>query len=128
MPVFIVEFHVITAIVIPRPARFLAEHRVMRHGLGGQNPVLQFPRSLQLVQILSPLDNVDLLAVQLVYDVLDAAAADPHAGTDAVDLVVDGLHGDLGAVAWVAGQLLDVDDSLDLSSRLGSPRLTLSRR
>ena len=54
MPVFIVELHMITAIVIPRPARFLAEHRVMRHRLGSQDPVLKFPRPLQLVKVFCP--------------------------------------------------------------------------
>ena len=46
MPVFIVELHMIAAIVVPRPARLFAEHRVMRHGLRSQDPVLQFPRAL----------------------------------------------------------------------------------
>src|SRR5690606_38042857 len=53
---------------------------------------------------LVPADDVDLLAVELVYDVLDARAADADARAHAVDLVVDRLHRHLGAVAGVAGQ------------------------
>src|SRR5712692_7453774 len=51
MPIGIVQLHMITAVVIPRPTRFLAEQRVMRHGLRGPKPVVQLPRSLKLVKV-----------------------------------------------------------------------------
>jgi hypothetical protein len=51
MPILIVQLHVIAPVVLPRPARFLAEQRVMGHGLRGQEPVVQLPRALKLVQV-----------------------------------------------------------------------------
>ena len=59
-----------------------------------------------------PAHDVDLLAVQLVDNVLDPRAANSDAGADAVNLAVDALDRDLGAVARVAGQLLDLNDPL----------------
>jgi hypothetical protein len=56
-----------------------------------------------------PADDVDALPVNLVDDVLDAAAADADAGADAIDLHVDGADRDLGAVAGLAGDRLDLD-------------------
>src|SRR6185503_16159662 len=61
---------------------------------------------------LVPADDVDLLAAQLVHDVLDAAAAHADARADRVDLAVDRADGDLGAVARLAGQGLDLDRAL----------------
>ncbi len=61
---------------------------------------------------LVPANDVDLFAIQLVDDVLDPAAADTDAGAHAVDLVVDRLDRDLGPVAGVAGEGLDLDDPL----------------
>src|SRR5216684_1862645 len=52
MPILIVELHMITPVVIPRPTRFLAEQRVAGDGLRGQKPVVQLPRALKLVKVL----------------------------------------------------------------------------
>src|SRR5690606_14730357 len=61
---------------------------------------------------LVPADDVDLLAVEFVHDVLDAAAADADARADRVHLRVDRGDGDLGAVPGLAGHGLDLDDAL----------------
>ena len=50
-----------------------------------------------------PLDDVDLLAVELVDDVLDTDAAEADAGADGVDALLEGVDGDLGAEAGLAG-------------------------
>jgi hypothetical protein len=47
---------------------------------------------------LVPADDVDLLAAELLDDVLDPAAADADARADRVDLAVDRADGDLRAV------------------------------
>ena len=71
------------------------------------------------LQRVVPADDVDALAVDLVDDVLDPAAADADAGPDAVHLHVDGRDGDLRAVAGLAGDLLDLDGPvLDLGDLL----------
>src|SRR5712691_11719248 len=49
MPILIIQLHVITPVVIPRPTRFLAEQRVTGDGLRGQKPVVQLPHQLKLV-------------------------------------------------------------------------------
>src|SRR5262249_38891283 len=56
-----------------------------------------------------PPHDVDALATQLVDDVLDAAATNTNAGPDAVHLHVDAGDGDLGAIAGLAGDRLDLD-------------------
>ena len=59
-----------------------------------------------------PADDVDAFAAQLIDDVLDAAAAHADAGADAIDLQVDAGDGDLGAIAGLAGQGLDLDGAV----------------
>ena len=59
-----------------------------------------------------PLDDVDLLALQLVDHRLHAAAAHADAGADGVDRGVARHHGDLGAAAGIARHRLDGDDAL----------------
>ena len=59
-----------------------------------------------------PLDDVDLLALQLVDDGLDARAAHADASTDRIDRGILRNDGDLGAAAGVAGDRLDLDDAV----------------
>src|SRR6185295_4272654 len=72
--------------------------------LGGLQRVLD-----ELLGLLAPADDVHVLAVELVHDVPDAAAADAHAGAQAVHAVVRRVDGDLGAVSGLAGDALDDD-------------------
>src|SRR5690606_21538209 len=53
--------------------------------------------------VVVPGNDVDLFALQLAHDGLDAAAAHAHAGADRVDAVVIGNHGDFRAAARIAG-------------------------
>ncbi|EAQ04012.1 hypothetical protein OB2597_12231 [Pseudooceanicola batsensis HTCC2597] len=62
--------------------------------------------------ILVPGDDVDLFALKFVHHGLNAAAAHPDTGADRVDRPVVGDHGDLGARPRIAGDGLDLDDSL----------------
>src|SRR5262249_29650884 len=66
----------------------------------------------QRLDRLVPPDDVDLLAVQLLGDRLDARAADADAGADAVDAHVGRGDRDLGAVARLAGDALDLDHAV----------------
>src|SRR5690606_33507355 len=62
-----------------------------------------------------PFDHVDLLAVQLVHDVLDADTPDTDARANRVDLLLARRNGDLGAKARLTGDLHDLDRAaLDL--------------
>ena len=63
-------------------------------------------------EVLAERDDVDLLAAQLVDDHADTAATGADAGADRVDVVVVAPHGDLGAVPWLAGAGLDLDDAV----------------
>ena len=62
--------------------------------------------------VLAPRDDVDLLALQLLDDRLDAAALHADAGADRVDRAVVADDADLGAAARVAGGGLDLDDAV----------------
>ena len=59
---------------------------------------------------LVPAYDVDLLAEELVDDVLDARAAYTDTGSDTVDVVVVRGHRDFRAVAGLTGDLFDLDD------------------
>src|SRR4029079_6306869 len=62
--------------------------------------------------VLRPRDDVDLFALQLADDRLDAAAAHADAGADRVDAAVARDDRDLGAAAGIARHRLDLDDSV----------------
>ena len=67
-----------------------------------------------------PLDDVDLLALQLADHRLHARAAHADAGADRINAGIVGKHGDLGARAGVAGDRPDFDDAfVDLRHLLG---------
>src|SRR5690606_2804747 len=66
----------------------------------------------ELGRVVRPQHDVDALAVELVADRLHARTAHADAGADRVGAVVVGDHGDLGAVARVAGSGLDLDQAL----------------
>src|SRR5687768_16213312 len=63
-------------------------------------------------EILGPGDDVDLLALHLLDDRLDAAALHADAGADRIDRAVVADHADLGAAARIAGGGLDLDDAV----------------
>ena len=63
------------------------------------------------LQVVAPADDVDPFAGQLVDDILDAVAADAHAGPHAIDPLVHAADRDLGAVAGLAGDGADLDDA-----------------
>src|SRR5688572_9973357 len=52
VPVLVVHLHHVAAIVVARPARLLAEERVLRHALRGPVAVHELPGAQQLVQVL----------------------------------------------------------------------------
>src|ERR1700726_3102696 len=52
VPVLVVQLHDIAAVVVARPARLLAEQRVLRDALRGPVTVLQFPCAQELVNVL----------------------------------------------------------------------------
>ena len=59
-----------------------------------------------------PTDDVDLLTTELVDDVSNAAATNTDAGTDRIDLGIDGTDGQLRSESGLAGHRLDFDDTL----------------
>ncbi len=59
-----------------------------------------------------PRNNVDLLALQLGHDRLDARAAHADAGADRIDAAVVRDDGDLGARARIARDRADLDDAV----------------
>ena len=63
-------------------------------------------------EVLGPRDDVDLLALKLLNDRLDAAALHADAGADRIDRAVVADDADLGAAARVAGGGLDLDDAV----------------
>src|SRR5580704_18024943 len=52
VPVCVVDLHGVAAVVVARPASLLAEQGVLRDALCGAMPVLELPRTQQLVNIL----------------------------------------------------------------------------
>src|SRR5262249_50745346 len=89
-----------------------AEPRIEEYLLDGRR--LQGVGDHDLERVV-PTDDVDAFAAELVHNVFDARAADADAGADAIHLQVDARHGDLGAVASLAGDGLDLDGAvLDL--------------
>src|ERR1041384_476808 len=63
----------------------------------------------EFLRIVAPADDVDVLAVELVDDVPDAAAANADAGAEAVDAVVGRVDRDFRAIARLARDALDDD-------------------
>ena len=93
--------------------RFLVEHDLGH--LGRRERVDDERR-----RIGRPLNDVDLLALELADDRLHAGAAHADAGADGIDAAVVGMNGDLGAAAGVAGHGVDLDDAVvDLRHFLG---------
>jgi N utilization substance protein A len=60
-----------------------------------------------------PLDHVDALPVEFIHNVLDADATHADAGADRIHTLLARPDGDLGAVAGLAGDRLDLDDALE---------------
>src|SRR5687768_1130487 len=52
VPVLVVHLHDVSPVVVTRPARLLAEQRVLRDALRGPMTVLELPRAQQLVNVL----------------------------------------------------------------------------
>ena len=59
-----------------------------------------------------PLDDVDLLALELADHRLHAGAPHADAGADRIDAAVVGMHGDLRAAAGVTRHRVDLDDAV----------------
>ena len=66
----------------------------------------------QAGSVLVPLNDVDLLAVQLVYDVLYADAAQAHTGPDGVDAFLFSPHGDLASRAGLPRDRYDLNGAV----------------
>src|SRR5690606_617558 len=66
----------------------------------------------ELGRIRPPLDDVDLLALQLIHDRLHALAAHTDTGADGIDRAVLGDHGNLGPGARITSHRLDLDDTV----------------
>ena len=67
----------------------------------------------ELLRLAAVRDDVDLLAAQLVHDLADAHAARADARADGVDVLVVRGDRDLGAVAGLARDRLDLDDAVE---------------
>ena len=87
------------------PAEHLAEDHLVHlrrlQGVGDEH-----------LEVVVPADDIDPLAAEFLDDVLDAVAANAHAGTDAIDPVVGADHGHLAAVAGLAGDRPDLDHAV----------------
>ena len=66
-------------------------------------------RGDKLGDVLAPADDIDLLAVQLLDDLLDADAAGTDAGTDGIDIGVLAPDSQLGAGTGLTGDSLDLN-------------------
>lgn len=66
-------------------------------------------RGDKLGDVLAPADDIDLLAVQLLDDLLDADAAGTDAGTDGIDIGVLAPDSQLGAGTGLTGDGLDLN-------------------
>src|SRR5690606_5015605 len=87
------------------PAVFLIENDLARHGrLEGLED--------HLLGVGKVVDDVDLLAMELAHDGFDTCAAGADAGADGGNLRVGPGHGDLGAMAGLAGEGLDLDGAV----------------
>ena len=62
--------------------------------------------------VLAPDHNIDALAVQFLNDILNARAANAHAGAHRVHIAVAGEHGHLGPAARVAGNAHNLDNAV----------------
>ena len=86
-------------------------------------------RRNELCHILVPLDDIDLLAVQLAGDVGNTRTAGTNACTDRIDVLIVRNNSDLGAVACLTRDGLDLDDTgvnfryLQLKQTLNQPRV-----
>src|SRR5205814_3957495 len=63
-------------------------------------------------KVLAPRNDVDLFALKLLDDCLDAAALHADAGANRIDRAAVADHADLGAAARVARGRLDFDDAV----------------
>src|SRR5262249_34974983 len=87
-----------------RPVALLdvdAHHLGRAQGVGDEHRRVAVPRH-----------DVDLLTVELVDDVVDAAAAYADAGADRVDPLLARVDGNFRARAGLAGDRLDLDDAV----------------
>ena len=66
----------------------------------------------EVAYVVAVRQDVNLLALQLVHDVLDAEATQADAGADGVDAFLPRHDGHLGAGAWLASDGLDLDHAL----------------
>ena len=69
-------------------------------------------RGDKLGDVLAPADDIDLLAVQLLDDLLDADAAGTDAGTDGIDIGVLAPDSQLGAGTGLTGDGLDLNGAV----------------
>ena len=69
-------------------------------------------RGDKLGDVLAPADDIDLLAVQLLDDLLDADTAGTDAGTDGIDIGVLAPDSQLGAGTGLTGDGLDLNGTV----------------
>src|SRR5574340_829201 len=92
MPRGIVYLRIIAAIIVTRPSGFLPVQRVPEHGLGSPDPVVEFPRSLELMEVLGT-DMVEILLqhVQKLQAPVEHRFAGHIKGADAADVLIHDL-------------------------------------
>src|SRR5688572_26985765 len=101
VPVRVVHLHGIPPVVVTRPARLLAEQRVLRDALGSAVTMLQFPRAQQLMDVLRGealevfLHDLELLEAD-VQQLLVGHVADGHAAAILVHQLLQTLQALLG--------------------------------
>src|SRR5512134_3378664 len=101
VPVCVVHLHGVAPVVVARPARLLAEQRVLRDAFRGAMAVLQFPRAQQLVNVLRGevlevfLHDLELLEAD-VQELLVGHVVDAHAAAILVHQLLQAVQALLG--------------------------------
>ena len=99
MPIGIIQFWMISSIVIPRPPGFGPEHRMMRYGLRGQNSVLKLPGALKLVKVFGrEMVKVFLQHAQQIKPAGEQRFVSQIVGADTADVFVHDLLKTLKAI------------------------------
>src|SRR5699024_9783378 len=91
----------------------LAGVRAVRRGLDGEDRGRRERGGHDLLRLVAVIDDVHLLAAELVDDVRDARAAGADAGADRVDVRVVADNRDLRSGAGLAGDGLDLDRAVE---------------
>ena len=111
------QTHILTLVADGKAQLLVGNRNTAALGLAGQQLDLDDLGRAQgggdeLGNILTPADDIDLLAVQLLHDLLHADAAGTDAGADGIDIGVLAPDGQLGAGTGLAGDGLDLNGAV----------------